>query len=46
MSGSWLKKFHALGLTVPGGRFRPAMTVGLGNDGPITLILESRAKEK
>ena len=41
-----LEQFRAGGLAVQGGRFGATMTVGLDNDGPVTLILDSRAKEK
>jgi D-tyrosyl-tRNA(Tyr) deacylase len=41
-----LEQFRALGLAVQGGRFGASMNVGLKNDGPVTLILDSRAKEK
>lgn len=41
-----LEEFYALGLAVPGGHFRTTMSVGLENEGPVTLSLESRAKEK
>jgi D-tyrosyl-tRNA(Tyr) deacylase len=41
-----LEQFHALGLAVQGGRFGASMNIGLENDGPVTLILDSRAKEK
>lgn len=40
-----LEQFQALGLAVQSGRFGASMTVGLKNDGPVTLILDSRAKE-
>ena len=43
---SMLEQFHAEGLAVQGGRFGASMVVGLENDGPVTLILDSRAKEK
>jgi len=39
-----LEQFLALGLAVQSGRFGASMTVGLENDGPVTLILDSRAK--
>jgi len=41
-----LEQFHALGLAVQGGRFGASMTIGLENDGPVTLILDSLAKDK
>jgi D-tyrosyl-tRNA(Tyr) deacylase len=41
-----LEQFYALGLAVPGGRFGAAVTVSLENDGPVTLSLGSRSKEK
>ena len=41
-----LEQFQDLGLAVQGGRFGASMTVGLENDGPVTLILDSRTKEK
>jgi D-tyrosyl-tRNA(Tyr) deacylase len=40
-----LKKFQALGLAAQGGIFGAAMVVALENDGPVTLILDSRAPE-
>jgi D-tyrosyl-tRNA(Tyr) deacylase len=40
-----LEKFQALGLAVQGGIFGAAMVVALENDGPVTLILDSRAGE-
>ncbi len=41
-----LEQFQARGLAVQGGRFGASMIVTLENDGPVTLILDSRAKEK
>ena len=41
-----LEQFQETGLPVQGGRFGASMTVGLDNDGPVTLILDSRLKEK
>ena len=41
-----VEQFLALGLTVQTGRFGASMNVRLENDGPVTLILDSRAKEK
>jgi len=41
-----LEQFQAQGLAVQGGRFGASMIVRLENDGPVTLILDSRAKEK
>lgn len=38
-----LEKFKALGLAVQGGIFGAKMVVTLENDGPVTLILDSRA---
>lgn len=40
-----LEQFQALGLPVQSGRFGASMIVSLDNDGPITLILNSRTKE-
>jgi D-tyrosyl-tRNA(Tyr) deacylase len=40
-----LEQFQALGLPVQGGRFGASMIVSLDNEGPITLILNSRTKE-
>ena len=40
-----LEQFQALGLPVQGGRFGESMIVSLDNEGPITLILNSRTKE-
>ena len=37
-----LEQFQALGLPVQGGRFGASMIVSLDNEGPITLILNSR----
>lgn len=39
-----LEQFQALGLPVQSGRFGASMIVSLDNDGPITLILNSRTK--
>jgi D-aminoacyl-tRNA deacylase len=39
------EKFQARGLAVQGGMFGAAMVVALENDGPVTLILDSRAVE-
>jgi len=41
-----LEQFHASGLQVQSGRFGASMNICLENDGPVTLILDSRAKEK
>ena len=40
-----LDKFKALGLAVQGGMFGAAMIVALENDGPVTLILDSRGRK-
>ena len=40
-----LEKFQALGLAVQGGVFGAAMVVALENDGPVTLILDSRGRK-
>ena len=40
-----LEKFQALGLTVQGGIFGAEMVVALENDGPVTLILDSRGRK-
>ncbi len=40
-----LEKLQALGLTVHSGHFGEAMIVSLENEGPVTLILDSQAKE-
>ena len=40
-----LEKFQALGLAVQGGIFGAAMVVALENDGPVTLILDSRGRK-
>ena len=39
----FVEQTRGLGITVETGRFRARMEVGLINDGPVTLILESRA---
>jgi len=41
-----VEQFLALGLSVQNGRFGASMSVRLENDGPVTLMLDSRAKEK
>ena len=41
-----LEQFRALGLAVQGGRFGATMAVRLENNGPFTVILDSRAKKK
>lgn len=40
-----LEQFQARGLAVQNGRFGASMIVSLENDGPVTLILDSQAKE-
>jgi D-aminoacyl-tRNA deacylase len=40
-----LEKFQALGLAVQGGIFGATMVVSLENDGPVTLILDSRGRK-
>ena len=40
-----LEQFQAIGLPVQGGQFGTSMIVSLDNEGPITLILNSRTKE-
>jgi D-aminoacyl-tRNA deacylase len=40
-----LEKFHALGVAVQGGIFGATMVVSLENDGPMTLILDSRGRK-
>lgn len=40
-----LEQFQALGLAVQGGRFGTSMIISLNNEGPVTLILDSRAKK-
>lgn len=40
-----VEKFQALGLNVQGGMFGAAMVVALENDGPVTLILDSRGRK-
>jgi D-aminoacyl-tRNA deacylase len=39
------EQFQAIGLPVQSGRFGASMIVSLDNEGPITLILNSRTKE-
>ena len=39
-----VQRLRALGATVETGRFRTAMEVALVNDGPVTLILDSRKR--
>ncbi len=41
-----LEQFQILGLSVQSGRFGASMLVSLENDGPVTLILDSRDKNK
>ena len=41
-----LEQLEARGLAVQSGDFGASMIVSLENDGPVTLILDSRAKEK
>ena len=41
-----LAQFHELGIAVQEGRFGASMIVGLENDGPVTLILDSHMKGK
>ena len=38
----FVKQVHNLGITVATGRFRAMMEVALINEGPVTIILESR----
>lgn len=40
-----LEKFQAIGLSVREGTFGASMVVSLENDGPVTLILDSRTVE-
>jgi D-aminoacyl-tRNA deacylase len=40
-----LEKFQALGLAVQGGIFGATMVLSLENDGPVTLILDSRGRK-
>lgn len=40
-----LEKFQALGLAVQGGIFGATMVMPLQNDGPVTLILDSRGRK-
>ena len=40
------KQFQELGLEIQSGRFGAPMKVSLENDGPVTVILDSRAKQK
>jgi len=39
----FVKQVHSLGITVATGRFRAMMEVALINEGPVTIILESRS---
>ena len=39
----FVKQVHRLGITVATGRFRAMMEVALINEGPVTIILESRS---
>jgi D-tyrosyl-tRNA(Tyr) deacylase len=39
----FVEQVHRLGVSVQTGRFRAMMEVALVNDGPVTLILESRS---
>jgi len=39
----FVEQVHRLGVSVQTGRFRAMMEVALINDGPVTLILESRS---
>ena len=41
-----LEQFQEFGIAVQSGRFGASMKVSLENDGPVTLILDSRAKQK
>ena len=43
---SVLGQFQSLGLTVQSGQFGASMAVNLENDGPVTLILDSRDNKK
>ena len=40
-----LEKFQALGVAVQGGTFGETMVVALENDGPMTLVLDSRGRK-
>ena len=42
----FVERLTALGVPVQPGRFRAAMAVELVNDGPVTLLLESRPAER
>ena len=43
---SLLEQLQSLGIVIQSGRFGASMNVSLENDGPVTLILDSRAKER
>ena len=42
---SLLEQLQSLGIMIQSGRFGASMNVSLENDGPVTLILDSRSKE-
>jgi len=39
---NFVREVHRLGISVETGRFQSTMEVGLINDGPVTLVLDSR----